>query len=133
MSADALTTTSRAFYERAKSKLALSIIIGGSGLMMLGFCSSAGGQAQAANDAKANSNGGDDEVNTSLAAGYGFASFCFIVAFLLFMAAAIYVSPLMCGSNNEKKMIRSPQEIESGYAAYSENTTPASATAPPHV
>jgi hypothetical protein len=53
--------------------------------------------------------------------GYGFASFCYILGCVLLFAAAIYVSPLMCGSANEKKMLRTPTEIESGYAPYSEN------------
>jgi hypothetical protein len=70
----------------------------------------------------------------------GFGSFLFIVAFILLISAAIYISPFFCGSANEKKMIRSPQEIDSGtflflyisffrfkfvflkgYSAYSEN------------
>ncbi|RYH18504.1 hypothetical protein EON65_27160 [archaeon] len=76
-------------------------------LLMLGFTSSAGGQAQAATDSN-----GDDEVNKALSAGYGFGAFCFILAFFLFLAAAVYVSPLFCGSPNEKKMIRAPQEID---------------------
>jgi hypothetical protein len=29
----------------------------------------------------------------------------------------------MCGSNNEKKMIRSPEEIDASYAAYNEQPT----------
>eukprot|EP01031_Cornospumella_fuschlensis_P033118 gene33118-40060_t len=123
MSADTLTTTSRAFYERAKSKLTISIIISGVALLMLGFTSGAGGQAQAASDAN-----GDDKVNDALSAGYGFGAFCFILAFFLFLAAAIYVSPLFCGSPNEKKMIRAPQEIDTNYAAYSDG---AKASAPP--
>jgi uncharacterized membrane protein len=57
----------------------------------------------------------------------GFASFVFICAFILLIAAGIYISPFFCGSNNEKKIIRSPQEIDSGYSAYSENP---SASAP---
>lgn len=29
-------------------------------------------------------------------------------------AGAIYISPLFCGSNNEKKILRAPQEVDSG-------------------
>lgn len=76
---------------------------------------------------------GDDESYQALVAGYGFASFCFIMAFFLLLFAAIYVSPLMCGTNNEKKMIHAPQEIDSGYSAYSDNQGAANASAPPHV
>ena len=39
MSSDTLTLTSRAFYERAKAKLAASIVLGAGALMLLGFCS----------------------------------------------------------------------------------------------
>lgn len=60
----------------------------------------------------------------------GFASFCFIIGFILLTAAAVYISPLMCGSNNERKMIRSPEEIDATYSAYSEN---GSASAPNQV
>eukprot|EP01039_Chlorochromonas_danica_P004238 gene4238-4657_t len=111
MSADALTTTSRTFYERAKGKVAFSIVIASCGLVMLGFCASVGGQAQAARDSK-----GDSDANDSLAAGYGFAAFCFIVASLLFIGAAVYFSPLFFGTANEKKILRSPQEIEASFA-----------------
>ena len=38
------------------------------------------------------------------------------------MFIAVYISPLTCGSNNEKKMIRSPQELEEGYKAYEDAT-----------
>jgi hypothetical protein len=53
--------------------------------------------------------------------GYGFASFCYILATLLLIAAAVYVSPVMCGSVNEQKMIKAPQEIEEGYANFDGN------------
>ncbi len=57
----------------------------------------------------------------------GFASFCFIIGFLLLTAGAIYISPLICGSNNERKMIRAPEEIDATYSAYSEKTSSPSA------
>ena len=41
--ADALTTSSRSFYERSKAKLGLSIVLGAASMMLLGFCSSSGG------------------------------------------------------------------------------------------
>ncbi len=46
----------------------------------------------------------------------GFASFCFFFGFILMVAAALYVSPVTCGSNNEKKMVHNAQEIDTGYA-----------------
>lgn len=69
MSADTLTTTSRAFYERSKAKLALSIITGAAGMVLLGFCSSVGGQASSANESKGS--GTDDTAIQSLVGGYG--------------------------------------------------------------
>jgi Ni,Fe-hydrogenase I small subunit len=43
MSADTLTVSSRNFFERTKSKVAISIIVSAAGLFALGFCSAAGG------------------------------------------------------------------------------------------
>jgi outer membrane murein-binding lipoprotein Lpp len=36
----------------------------------------------------------------------------FLLAFFLLVAAAVYASPLVCGSANEAKIIRSPQELD---------------------
>ena len=41
--ADALTTSSRSFYERSKAKLGLSIVLGAASMMLLGFSSGSGG------------------------------------------------------------------------------------------
>lgn len=98
MSADTLTITSRAFYERAKGKLVLSIILGAGSLMLLGFCSEDGGLSRYNSITADNQN--DDEIEEAygaLAGGYGFASFCHILGFLLLCAAGIYISPLLCG------------------------------------
>jgi hypothetical protein len=38
----------------------------------------------------------------------------FFVAFAVFLSAAIYISPIFCGSNTEKKMVSKPQEIDTG-------------------
>ena len=54
--------------------------------------------------------------------GYGFASFCYILACILMIVAAAYISPIMCGSPNEQKMVKSPSEIEGGYAAFDKDT-----------
>jgi hypothetical protein len=35
----------------------------------------------------------------------------FFVAFATFITAAVYISPMYCGSQNEKKMVNGPQEI----------------------
>ena len=44
----------------------------------------------------------------------GFASFTYILGFILLATSAIYVSPLFCGTNNEMKTIRTPQEMNGG-------------------
>jgi hypothetical protein len=44
-------------------------------------------------------------------AGYGFACFIYLVAFLLLSFAAVCVSPFICGSFNERNVIRNPQEL----------------------
>lgn len=55
----------------------------------------------------------EDSLN-SLIGGYGFAVFVCIVAFILFITAAIIYSPLLKGSENEKKQLRGPHEVDSG-------------------
>uniref|UniRef100_A0A7S0SSU5 Uncharacterized protein n=1 Tax=Chromulina nebulosa TaxID=96789 RepID=A0A7S0SSU5_9STRA len=126
MSSDTLTISSRAFYERTKIKMVASILVAALGLMLLGFASTAGGNAQS-NNLLQQRTITDDNVKQSfqaLTGGYGFATFVYLLAFILFIAGAVYVSPAFCGSGNEKKMIRSPQELDSGnYAAYSEKSS----------
>lgn len=50
MSADTLTATSRAFFERSKSKAASSFFLAAASMVFLGFCAMAGGQAAAYNN-----------------------------------------------------------------------------------
>ena len=69
----------------------------------------------------------DDEMELAYgakASGYGFGAFCYIIAFLLALAASITYSPLFCGSDKERKMIKSPEEIGDGYSMYNEGATP---------
>lgn len=117
MSADSLSLTSRDFYERSKMKLAFSVTLGGGALLCMGMCSSAGGESASNGDLQT---GDDDGKLESLKSGYGFASFCYIIGFFLILSAALYLSPLVSGSNNEKKMINAPQEIDSGFG-YADN------------
>lgn len=44
----------------------------------------------------------------------GFGAFCFILSFILMVSAAFYTSPFITGSNNERLMLRAPQEIDTG-------------------
>lgn len=74
MSSDTLTVTSRAFYERSKAKVAISIIVAASGLMLIGFCAVAGGNAASNNALGETAPTTDDHVKssyTALAGGYG--------------------------------------------------------------
>jgi hypothetical protein len=68
---DALTVTSRNFFERVKNKVALSIFTAAAALMLLGFCSSSGGQSAAANDQIKNLSGDAKDAQKALASGYG--------------------------------------------------------------
>jgi hypothetical protein len=119
---DSLTASSRSFYERSKAKLALSVVIAAGGLMILGFCSIAGGES-ASNSQLKELYPDDDHIQYSfqaLVSGYGFAAFVYILAFLLLMIAAFYISPYICGTTKEKNMIRSPSENHA-YASYDDS------------
>jgi hypothetical protein len=50
--------------------------------------------------------------STVLYSTIGFGSFMWFCVFAVFFSAAIYISPMFCGSNLEKKMLSKPQEIE---------------------
>lgn len=123
MSADTLTVTSRAFFERTKGKLVSSLALIAGALGFLALCSIAGGLSAANQEYLDRDINDDNEKDAlqSLATGYGFASFFFIIGFLLFCTAGLYTSPLICGSANEKRMISSPAELETGYTSYTEN------------
>lgn len=137
MSADSLTPLSRSFFEWAKGKLVVSMLVGAVCLTALGFCSLAGGISNYANQNRYSLH--DDHVkngNTAISAGFGgfssflntstyypfvsdvllsgFASFLYFCSFVIFFSAAIFVSPLCCGSGDERKSIRFPQEVYSG-------------------
>lgn len=47
MSSDSLTFASRSFFERAKGKMAFSLLVCSFGLMVVGFASFVGGEASA--------------------------------------------------------------------------------------
>lgn len=71
MSADTLTATSRHFYERTKSKVAISIIVSAAGLGALGFCAATGGLSASSNDLAKDSSGDSKDALEAQAAGYG--------------------------------------------------------------
>jgi hypothetical protein len=88
MSADSLSPSSRNFYERVKSKMVMSIFTGALGLLFLGFCATTGGQSQANADLGDKDNLDDHTADSydALTTGYGFASFFFILGFLMLTA-----------------------------------------------
>jgi hypothetical protein len=66
----------------------------------------------------------DDFQSTALyqqRAGYGFAAFSYVAGCIILFIAAIYISPLLCGSANERMMLRAPSEIKGGYATNNKN------------
>jgi hypothetical protein len=111
--ADSLTTTSRAFYESTKWKMFSSLSLAAVGLMLLGFCSASGGVSNSYHYLR-EYYAGDDEVFQSIVSGYGFASFVFMIFAIFAIVAAIVISPLFCGSNNEKKTLTTPLELGGG-------------------
>jgi len=125
--ADTLTVSSRAFYERSKAKLGASIIIAAGSLMLLGFCSIAGGQAAALQQSiKQTNDAAAIKILQAQVSGYGFGAFVYILAFFLLVSASIYISPLFCGSTYEKTVIATPMEIDSGYTAYNDRPSTSS-------
>jgi hypothetical protein len=74
------------------------LCIGAGAMMVLGFCSEDSGLSQY-NTILMDQVDDDDVIAqySALSGGYGFASFCHIIAFVLLCAAGIYVSPLLCG------------------------------------
>ena len=68
-------------------------------LLTLGLCSANGGLSKS-NEINADMSGissDSEDAYNALAQGYGFAAFFDIVAFVLLLAAAIYISPLLAG------------------------------------
>ena len=144
MSADTLTTLSREFYENTKIKVSISLTFAGIGLLLLGFAAVDGGQAQAANLSKDNTNVGwiEDYLDAE-ASGFGFSCFVKLIGAFIAFIVSIYFSPVFCGlvsfstslstsffiwvifvslffrSLNEKKTLRTPLEVEQVYPEYS--------------
>ena len=98
-------------------------------MMLLGFCTISGGMSTSMSALAADSTDSNQKsyymavninlsifsssshIVTQLNVGYGFASFFFILAFILLLAASIYLSPPSCGSENEKRTIKDPMEL----------------------
>ncbi len=113
---DYLSAHSRAFYERVRFKLTVSLWLAACSLVCLGLCTIAGGRSQSlVNIIEAYGSNVDSKLVDAqhfLQSGLGFASFAYLCAFFIFAGTAIWASPLLCGSDNEKRMVRGPYEIE---------------------
>eukprot|EP00428_Durinskia_dybowskii_P074487 CAMPEP_0170408206 /NCGR_PEP_ID=MMETSP0117_2-20130122/28665_1 /TAXON_ID=400756 /ORGANISM="Durinskia baltica, Strain CSIRO CS-38" /LENGTH=105 /DNA_ID=CAMNT_0010665521 /DNA_START=124 /DNA_END=441 /DNA_ORIENTATION=+ len=92
--------------DNTRRKAVISVFMASMGLVALAFCSLNAGQSAAASIGADNSSGDAKDANESLSAGFGFAAFAFILAFLTFTIGGIYYSPLFCGSAQEKQEMR---------------------------
>lgn len=122
---DDLDVKSREFYERARFKLALSLITAALAMMLLGFCASAGAEAQVDNllySSNTNLPSFYKTMVSSEGSSQGFACFLYLVCFFLALALSLYISPLL-GSENEKRMLHSPTNVNADGAA-SANSAP---------
>lgn len=87
-------------------------------MMLLGFCAAAGAEAQVDN-LLYTSNGVPQFYKDMMRAeggGQGFACFAYLMGFFIAFAMALYVSPLL-GSENEKRMLSSPSNVETAPTA----------------
>ena len=71
MNADSLSLKSRVFYERVRTKMAVSLFFSSLSLVALGFCSAYGGQSDSANYYRKNATGDSREAYQALVGGYG--------------------------------------------------------------
>lgn len=92
----------------------LSFVFAAASLTFLGFSAESGGESTHWNELYDQSDPSDDKYSKYYEAqvsGYGFASFCHFSAFVIALAAAIIISPVLSGSPTEKKNVTSPQEL----------------------
>ena len=110
---DTLNLESRKFYERAVIKRVLSLMFAALGMMFMGFVAEAGALAQVNNISYASEDATDAEKAqfARRGSGYGFACFIYLVASLVGIAMAIYISP-DTGSRNEKQILGHPKDID---------------------
>lgn len=115
---DALQPESRSFYEKTYFKNYLSLLFFALTLFYLGACSQSGGQSDRYNYLSETQVSNElEDAYESAASGYGFASFCFIIAAACALSAAIIISPYMCGSKNEYLMLRGPFDLTQSSSA----------------
>jgi len=117
MSTDSLSKTNHAFYERTTSKFVSSILLGIGVCGMLAMLTLSGTIASNEDEIQGfyapivgigavDSN--DDhaiDASDSIKSGMGFATFFWVLTFICTLSAAVYYSPLICGSAREKLAI----------------------------
>lgn len=81
---------------------------------LLGMAASFGGIANSYSYYIKDATGDNEDKMNALISGYGFATFSLICASIIFFAGSIIYSPLIKGSENEKKQLKGPFEIDSG-------------------
>ena len=84
--ADSLSSVSRKFYEDSRMKVAMSIVVAAGSMMLLGFCTIAGGNS--ASNTYLYKDATDKNTKNSyqnMAAGYAFATFAFILVCISYL------------------------------------------------
>lgn len=127
--ADRLRGEDRDLYEATRTKVLISLVYGALSLMFLGFCSECGGKSSALNQVLVRATGKsvsvipvidlgvkvykylDTTMLSLLVGGVGFGAFCHFCAFVLSVAAAVYVSPLLAGSVREAATLQGPVDF----------------------
>lgn len=118
MQVDQLNRDSRNFYERALLKRVASLMLAAIGMMFMGFVAESGSLA-AVNNLSYSSVDASSEAKSVYArrgSGYGFSCFVYLVASLVGIAMAVYISP-DTASENEKRILTNPINVYGGGGA----------------
>mmetsp|Transcript_16150 Transcript_16150/g.27078 ORF Transcript_16150/g.27078 Transcript_16150/m.27078 type:complete len:117 (-) Transcript_16150:331-681(-) len=111
--ADSLSIKSRDFYEYAGIKMTFSIVLAALGMYAMDRLCSAGGQSKYFGLMGDQLSGDAEDAMYASEDGFGFAAFFFFLATIFFWGAAIYISPFVFGSENEKTILKTKQEVSS--------------------
>ena len=109
---DQLNRDSRSFYERALLKRVASLMLAAIGMMFMGFTAEAGSLATVNNLSYASSSATTEAkaVYSRRGSGYGFSCFVYLMASLVGIAMAVYISP-DTASENEKRILTNPVNV----------------------
>jgi len=104
---DELNGQSRGYYERSLMKMNLSLVFAAFAFFFLALTCVAGTNAASLDYTVRN-----DDGSYQAQVGYGFSAFFYVLAFILASATSMYLSPLICGTKNESKILSTPHNIE---------------------